>query len=70
VQVLVPALVVIVIGGLGSISGAAAAALLLGALEALGTTWLPSGVTTFLPYLALVVVLSFRPAGLLARSTR
>jgi branched-chain amino acid transport system permease protein len=54
---------IIVVGGLGSVPGAAAAAVLLGLMQSLlqipmGTTWAQ---TIF--YLALFVTLAFRPQG-------
>ncbi len=54
---------IIVVGGLGSVPGAAAAALLLGLMQSLlqipmGTTWAQ---TIF--YLALFATLAFRPQG-------
>lgn len=58
-----PLMAIIVVGGLGSVPGAAAAAMLLGLLQSLlqipmGTTWAQ---TIF--YLALFVTLAFRPQG-------
>ncbi|MEU4221949.1 branched-chain amino acid ABC transporter permease [Actinoplanes sp. NPDC026623] len=58
-----PLMAIIVVGGLGSVPGAAAAAVLLGLMQSLlqipmGTTWAQ---TIF--YLALFVTLAFRPQG-------
>jgi branched-chain amino acid transport system permease protein len=58
-----PLMAIIVVGGLGSVPGAAAAAILLGLMQSLlqipmGTTWAQ---TIF--YLALFVTLAFRPQG-------
>jgi branched-chain amino acid transport system permease protein len=58
-----PLMAIIVVGGLGSVPGAAAAAVLLGLLQSLlqipmGTTWAQ---TIF--YLALFATLAFRPQG-------
>jgi Branched-chain amino acid ABC-type transport system, permease components len=64
VQILIPALMVVVIGGLGSIGGAAIAALLLGVLQAVAGTLTSATTAEFVPYVALIVVLMIRPAGL------
>lgn len=61
--ILVSALIVVVIGGLGSIAGAMIAGLGLGLLQALGAAWLPS-VSVVLPYAALIAVLLWRPLGI------
>jgi branched-chain amino acid transport system permease protein len=58
-----PLMAIIVVGGLGSVPGAAAAAMLLGLMQSLlqiplGTTWAQ---TVF--YLALFATLAFRPQG-------
>jgi branched-chain amino acid transport system permease protein len=68
VSVLVPTLVVVVVGGLGSLTGAFTASLLIGATLTFGKVWFPqfAGV---LMYALLVLVLLLRPRGLLpARS--
>ncbi len=58
------ALVVVVIGGLGSIPGAIAGGLLLGFVESIGNTFLGS-VTEILGFVIVMLVLIFRPQGLL-----
>jgi len=59
-------LAIIILGGLGSIGGALAAALLMTTAEALVDIWSPDwAVVVF--YLVLVLVLVFRPAGLFGR---
>jgi branched-chain amino acid transport system permease protein len=59
-------LAIIILGGLGSIGGAMAAAVFMSTVEALVNIWSPTwSVVVF--YAALVIVLSFRPAGLLGR---
>jgi branched-chain amino acid transport system permease protein len=61
-------LAIIILGGLGSIGGALAAALVMTTAEALVDIWSPDwAVVVF--YLVLVLVLVFRPAGLFGRST-
>jgi branched-chain amino acid transport system permease protein len=57
------ALVVVVIGGLGSIPGAIAGGLLLGFVESFGNTFL-GDVTEILGFVMVMLVLLFRPQGL------
>jgi branched-chain amino acid transport system permease protein len=66
-EILLFALVVVIIGGLGSIRGAAVASVLVGLVDAFGKAWLPdlSYFTVFAP-MALVLVL--RPTGLFGSS--
>jgi len=59
-------LAIIILGGLGSIGGALAAAVFMITLESVVTIWSPNwAIVVF--YAALVIVLTFRPAGLLGR---
>ncbi len=62
-DIIIKAFIVVVIGGLGSISGAFIAAMLVGVFEALGTIWVPPA-SIAIVYLVLVAVLAFRPQGL------
>lgn len=64
VSILIPTLIVVVIGGLGSLQGAIAGSFIVGALETLGAVALP-GLAAMLTYLLLAIVLLFRPQGLL-----
>lgn len=57
------ALVVVVIGGLGSIPGAIAGGLLLGFVESFGNTFL-GDITEMLGFVMVMLVLLFRPQGL------
>lgn len=66
-SILLLALIVIVIGGIGSLAGAFIAALALGWLNAFGVTAFPSLVSV-VPYIALIVILVARPSGLLGRA--
>ncbi|MBT2268979.1 branched-chain amino acid ABC transporter permease [Rhodococcus erythropolis] len=62
-QILLIALVVVVIGGLGSVRGAAVGAILIGEVQEFGTRLVPE----FAPFLlagAMALVLAVRPAGL------
>lgn len=67
-KVLLLALVVVVIGGLGSVRGALLGAILIGHVQALGTTLLPQ-YASFLIFAAMALVLLLRPAGLLPART-
>jgi branched-chain amino acid transport system permease protein len=62
--IIVSAFIVAVIGGLGSVTGAALGALIIGAAETLGTIVAPTWASAFI-YLAMIVVLVARPSGLL-----
>ncbi len=66
-EILLYALVVVIIGGLGSIKGAAVGAVLIGLIDAFSKAWIPdlSYFTIFAP-MALVLVL--RPTGLFGRT--
>jgi branched-chain amino acid transport system permease protein len=62
------ALIVVVVGGTGSIQGAALASAAVGLLDSFSKAMLP-GLTYFSVYLALIFILLFRPSGLLGRKT-
>ncbi len=62
--IIVSAFIVAIIGGLGSVAGAALGALIIGTAETIGTVVAPSWASTFI-YLAMIIVLVLRPAGLL-----
>lgn len=64
--VLLIALIVVVVGGLGSPAGALLGALLIGVVQSLGTALVPS-VAPFLLFGAMALVLILRPGGLLGR---
>jgi branched-chain amino acid transport system permease protein len=61
------AFVVVVVGGLGSLPGAALAALLIGQMQAFGIVLFPR-ITLVLVFLVMAVVLVVRPYGLLGRA--
>ena len=63
-EILVPALVVVVVGGMGSLPGALIASLLIGAATVVGQVYVPAFSTGFI-YLVLVLVLLVRPQGLM-----
>jgi branched-chain amino acid transport system permease protein len=61
-SIMISSLVIIAIGGLGSIGGSIVAAVLIGVASSLGEQFIPS-VATLLPYILLIVVLARRPQG-------
>ena len=63
VNVVVETFVVVVTGGLGSLGGAFAAAVLIGVIHALGLSFFPQA-TLVLVFLTMAVVLVWRPQGL------
>ncbi|HYW92658.1 MAG TPA: branched-chain amino acid ABC transporter permease [Gammaproteobacteria bacterium] len=63
-QILVSAFIVAVIGGLGSVAGAALGALIIGLFETAGVLWAPNFESAFI-YVAMILVLAIRPWGLL-----
>lgn len=60
----IKAFVAMVMGGLVSIPGAVACALILGVAESMATTFMPSAWADMVPYLFLIVTLVFFPCGL------
>ncbi|HTS20926.1 MAG TPA: branched-chain amino acid ABC transporter permease [Casimicrobiaceae bacterium] len=67
-QVLILCFVVVVIGGIGSVTGALVAALLIGFVDTFGKVFLPD-YSGALVYLLMAVVLVWRPAGLFRETT-
>jgi branched-subunit amino acid ABC-type transport system permease component len=66
VSILIPALIVVVVGGLGSLKGSFAGSLLIGQAETFGKAWLP-GVSMVIIYLVMALVVLLRPHGLFGR---
>ena len=64
------AFAIIIIGGLGHISGAAIAAVALGILESLVGGVLPLVMVDALAFIAMIAILLFRPQGLFGRGVR
>ena len=63
-------LIVVIVGGMGSLVGAAIGAVLLGLVDSYGDVYLPSGYENYSPVLIfalLVIVLAARPLGLFGR---
>ena len=63
-HILILTLVVIVIGGIGSVHGALVAALLVGVIDTVGRVSLPAGVGNVLIYVLMASILFWRPRGL------
>ena len=63
---LLASLVVVIVGGMGSIPGAALGALIIGLAEQLGSVYIPT-YAFVVTFLIMVLVLALRPQGLLAR---
>ena len=68
-EILIPAFIVVVIGGMGSLRGAFAGSLLIGIADTFGKAYFQS-IALFLIYLAMLVVLLIRPQGLFTRAAR
>ncbi len=60
-------LVVVIVGGIGSINGAVVGALILGLLDNYGRALFPD-LSYFTLFVPMIVILAFRPSGLLPRS--
>ncbi len=67
IRFLLASLVVVIVGGMGSIPGAALGALLIGLAEQFGSVYMPT-YAVVLTFLIMVLVLAFRPQGLMGRS--
>ncbi|HEX5995560.1 MAG TPA: branched-chain amino acid ABC transporter permease [Jiangellales bacterium] len=68
---LVSSLVVVIIGGMGSLGGAAVGALLLGLVDQYASAYLPAGysnLSILLTFVLLAVVLAVKPTGLFGRA--
>jgi branched-chain amino acid transport system permease protein len=65
-DILLTSLVVVIVGGLGSLEGALLGSLLAGFLEAMGKALLPE-LAYFILFAPMVLILAFRPYGLLGR---
>lgn len=61
------AFVIVIVGGMGNLVGALVASLIVGLAEAFGAILMPGSTGPILPFLILVLVLLFKPEGLIAR---
>jgi branched-chain amino acid transport system permease protein len=65
-RLLLASLVVVIVGGMGSVVGAAIGAAILGLAETIGLAYAPTYSVVF-TFLILVLVLAFRPRGIMGR---
>ena len=66
IKILLASLVVVIVGGMGSIPGAAVGAILIGLADQFGTVYMPT-YAVVLTFVIMVIVLALRPQGLLGR---
>jgi branched-chain amino acid transport system permease protein len=66
IRYLLASLVVVIVGGMGSITGAAIGALLIGLAEQIGLAYFPTYAVVF-TFVIMVVVLAVRPQGIMGR---
>jgi len=69
VSILIPALIVVVVGGLGSLKGSFVGSLIIGQAETFGKVWLP-GVSMLMIYAVMALIVLLRPQGLFGRPLR
>ncbi len=68
-SILIPALIVVVVGGLGSLKGSLVGSLIIGQAETFGKAWLP-GASMLMIYLVMAGIVLLRPQGLFGRPLR
>jgi branched-chain amino acid transport system permease protein len=66
IQTLLFALIVIIVGGIGSIQGALVGALTIGVIDAFGRALLPE-LSMFFMFMVMIIILIAKPSGLLGR---
>jgi branched-chain amino acid transport system permease protein len=67
-EILLYAVIVVIVGGLGSLQGAVAGSLLIGIIHTFGKVFFPT-LAFFMIYLLVIVILLVRPSGLLGRAS-
>jgi len=67
--ILIPALIVVVVGGLGSLKGSLVGSLIIGQAETFGKAWLP-GSSMLIIYVVMAAVVLLRPQGLFGRALK
>ena len=66
VSILIPALIVVVVGGLGSLKGSLIGSLLIGQAETFGKAWMPEA-SMLIIYVVMAAIVLVRPQGLFGR---
>ena len=66
----IKAFVAAVLGGIGSIAGAVLGSFILGLVESFGTGYISSDYEDLFAFLFLIIILTFKPAGLLGKNIR
>lgn len=66
ISILIPALIVVVVGGLGSLKGSLVGSLIIGQAETFGKAWLPEAAMLII-YIVMALVVLLRPQGLFGR---
>ena len=64
------AFVIVILGGLGSFTGALLGALVVGLAESIAGAWFSASVAAAVPFVILILILLTRPEGLMNRSVR
>jgi branched-chain amino acid transport system permease protein len=64
------AFIVVVVGGMGSLGGSIAAAILISLLEAYASLWVSPSQAVIVSFVVLIVTLLFRPTGLFAAAAK
>lgn len=67
-RLLLASLIVVIVGGMGSVAGAALGAMILGLSETYGLAYAPTYSVVF-TFLILILVLAFRPRGIMGKTT-
>lgn len=68
IRLLLASLIVVIVGGMGSVVGAAIGAVILGLAETYGLAYAPTYSVVF-TFVILILVLAFRPRGIMGRAT-
>ncbi|GFE89627.1 branched-chain amino acid ABC transporter permease [Steroidobacter agaridevorans] len=64
------AFVIVILGGLGSFTGALVGALVVGLAESIAGAWFSASIAAAVPFVILILILLTRPEGLMNRSVR